>query len=111
MPRCRQPLLVLLLPLSFDVELPLLAPELRRPLPVKLVPVDRQGVVDGDRVTHELSLGGERQLPVREFRFLNLRRALPCRIEHTSPLRLPSWSLLGLCIPARYPRRSATSLF
>src|SRR5436190_17052625 len=72
MPRCRQPLLVLLLPLSFDVELPLLAPEVRRSLPVKLVPVDRQGVVDGDRVAHELSLGRERQLPVLEFRVLDL---------------------------------------
>src|SRR5207302_656262 len=64
-----QPLLVLL-PLNVELLLP--APELRRSLPVKRVPVDRQGVVDGDRVTHELSLGGERQLPVFEFRVLDL---------------------------------------
>src|SRR5207253_227579 len=62
----------LLLPLALNVKLLLLAPELRRSLPLKLVPVDRQGVVDGDRVTHELSHGGERQLPVLEFRFLDL---------------------------------------
>src|ERR1700737_244687 len=48
-----QPLLVLLLPLPLDVELLLLAPDLRCTFPFELVPGDRQLVVDGDRVVHE----------------------------------------------------------
>src|SRR5215470_17325871 len=43
-----RPLLVLLLTLALDVELLLLAPEIRLSLPLELVPFDRQGVVDGD---------------------------------------------------------------
>src|SRR6476620_5105126 len=65
-------LLVPLLALSLDVELLLLAPEIRLSLPLELVPVDLQGVVDGDRVALELPHGGERQLPVLEFRVLEL---------------------------------------
>ena len=55
-----QPLLVLLLPLPLDVELLLLAPEFRRAFPLELVPVNRQRVLDGDLVIHELPHGGER---------------------------------------------------
>src|SRR4051794_25342813 len=36
---------------------PASGPEIRRPLPLELIPVDRQRVVDGDRVTYELSHG------------------------------------------------------
>ena len=70
-----QRLLVLLLPRPLDVKLLFLAPKLRRSLSLELVPVDRQGVVDGDNVIHELPHSGERQLPVLElhiFQFLIL---------------------------------------
>src|SRR5437773_2388600 len=52
-------LLVFLLPLPADVEFLLLAPEFRRAFPRELVPVERQRVLDGDLVTHELPYGGE----------------------------------------------------
>ncbi len=52
--KTHQRLLVLLLPLPLDVELLFLAPKLRRSLSFELVPVDRKGVVDGDRVTSEI---------------------------------------------------------
>src|SRR4051794_35890307 len=74
-------LLVLLLALALDVELPRFAPEIRLALPLELVPVDRQGVVDGDLVLHELPHGGERQLPVLEFRVLE-RLVLLVRPAH-----------------------------
>ena len=73
--RDHQRLLVLLLPRPLDVKLLFLAPKLRRSLSLELVPVDRQGVVDGDNVIHELPYRGERQLPVLElhiFQFLIL---------------------------------------
>src|SRR5436305_2996323 len=76
-----QPLLVLLLPLPLDVELLLLAPEFRRALPLELVPVDRQLVVDGDLVIHELPHGGERQGTVLQFHVLD-RRVLLVRPAH-----------------------------
>ena len=63
-------LLVLLLPLPLDVKLLFLATKLRRSFPLELVPVDRQGVVDRDRVPLELPHGRERQLPVLEFHVL-----------------------------------------
>src|SRR5438105_4447592 len=60
--------LLLLLPRPGDVELLLLPPEFRRAFPRELVPVNRQRVVDGDQVVHELPHDGERQLPILELR-------------------------------------------
>src|SRR6516164_4918 len=54
-------LLALLLPLPFDVELLLLASEIRRGFAFELVPVDRQREIEGELVTHELPHGGIRQ--------------------------------------------------
>src|SRR5262249_33086354 len=54
-------LLVLLLPLPVDIIFLLLAPEFRRAFPLQLVPVNRQRVLDGDLVLHQLPHGGERQ--------------------------------------------------
>src|SRR5262249_5442478 len=71
-----QPLLVLLLPLALDVELPLLAPDIRRALPFELVPVDHELVLDGDLVIHELPHGGERERTVLQFQILEVRRLL-----------------------------------
>src|SRR5258708_13991883 len=71
-----QPLLVLLLPLPLDVELLLLASEFRRAFPLELVPVNRQLVLDGDLVTHELSHGGERQCTVLQLQILEARLLL-----------------------------------
>src|SRR5579859_535803 len=75
--RAAQPLLVLLLllllPLRLDVELLLVAPELCRAFPLQLVPVNRQLVLDGDLVIHELAHGGERQSTVLQFQVLDLR--------------------------------------
>src|SRR6202051_2545145 len=51
-------LLVLLLALALDVEFLLLAPEITLALPLELVPVDRQRVVDGDLVIHDFPHGG-----------------------------------------------------
>src|SRR2546421_4300439 len=64
-----QPLLVLLLPLPLDVELLLLAPELRCALPFELVCVNRQLVLDGDLVIPELPHGGKRQGVVLQLYF------------------------------------------
>jgi hypothetical protein len=50
--RLRDHYLILLLPLPRDIPFLLLAPELRRALPLELVPVNRQLVLDGDRVIH-----------------------------------------------------------
>src|SRR4051812_33643802 len=66
----------LLLPLPLDVELPLLAPDVRRALPLELVPVDLQLVLDGELVIHELPVGGERQFPVLDLHVLELRLLL-----------------------------------
>src|SRR6516225_10216132 len=54
-----QPLLVLLLPLPFDVDLVLLASDFRRELALELVPVELQRVLNGDLVIHDLPHGGE----------------------------------------------------
>src|SRR5262249_28770802 len=69
-------LLVLLLPLPLDVELPLLAPELRGAFPFELVPVDRELVLDGELVIHELPHGGERQSAVLQLQVLEFLRLL-----------------------------------
>src|SRR5271167_4864349 len=69
--QCRQPSLVLLT-LRFDVELLLPAPEFRCALPFEGVPVNRQLVLDGDLITHELPHGRERQLPVLQRHVLEL---------------------------------------
>src|SRR5438128_5504985 len=71
-----QPLLVLLLPLPLDVELLLLAPELRCTFPFELVPGDRERVLDGDLVIHKLPHGREGQIPVLRFHVLEFRRLL-----------------------------------
>src|SRR6476646_7017520 len=71
-----RPLLVLLLPLPLDVELLLLAPEFRRAFPLELVPVNRQLVLDGDLVVHELPHGGERQRTVLQLQVLDVRLLL-----------------------------------
>src|SRR5438874_11056391 len=73
-------LLVLLLPLPLDIKFPLFAPYFRRAFPLELVPVNRQLVLDGDLVIHELPHGGERertvlQLQILEFRLLLVRPA------------------------------------
>src|SRR5262249_57136202 len=67
---------LLLLPLPLDVELPLLAPDLRRGLPLELVPLDRQLVLDGDLHPHHLPIDGERQHPTLERRVLERRLLL-----------------------------------
>src|SRR5947208_11352526 len=65
-------LLVLLLPLPLDIKFPLLAPYFRRAFPLELVPVNRQLVLDGDLVIHELPHGGERQSTVHRLQVLEL---------------------------------------
>src|SRR5215468_2285435 len=57
-------LLIVLLPLALDIPFPLLASEFRRALPLELIPVNRQLVLDGDAVIHprQLPLGGECQV-------------------------------------------------
>src|SRR5262249_4732788 len=70
------PLLVLLLPLPLDVELPLLVPEFRRAFPLELVPVKGQRVLDGDLVIHELPHGGERERTVLQRQVLEVRLLL-----------------------------------
>src|SRR3984893_7021405 len=67
-----QPLLVLLLALPLDVELLLLAPEFRLAFPLELVPVNRQLVVDGDLVIHELPHGGEGESTVLQLQVLEV---------------------------------------
>src|SRR3984893_5736490 len=71
-----QPLLVLLLPLPLDVELLLLAPELRCTFPFELVPGDRELVLDGDLVIHKHPLGGEGQNSFLQFHVLEFRLLL-----------------------------------
>src|SRR5262245_27285743 len=68
-------LLALLLPLPLDVDLPLLAPDFRA-LPLELVAVDLQLVLDGELVIHELPHGGERQSTVLQFHVLEVRLLL-----------------------------------
>src|SRR5262245_25902173 len=53
-------LFIRLLPRPADLEFLFLAPEFRRTFPLQLVPVNRERVVDGDRVIHELPHGGKR---------------------------------------------------
>src|SRR5438874_6376184 len=65
-----QPLLVLFLPLPLDVELLLLAPELRCAFPFELVPADRDLVRDGDLVIHKHPHGGEGQIFVLQSRVI-----------------------------------------
>src|SRR5438132_3996524 len=68
-----QPLLVLLLPLPLDVELLLLAAELRCTFPFELVSGDRELVVDGDLVIHEHPHGREGQIAALQFHVLEFR--------------------------------------
>src|SRR6516162_3556671 len=65
-------LLALLLPLPLDVDLLLLAPGFRRAFPLELVPVNRQLVLDGELVIHELPHGGERQSTVLQLEVLEV---------------------------------------
>src|SRR5690242_17888541 len=62
----------LLLPLPLDVIFPLLAPEFRRAFPLELVPIDRQRVLDGDLIAHELPHGRECQRAVLQLEVLEL---------------------------------------
>src|SRR5438477_11731578 len=64
--------LVLLLPLPLDIKFPLLAPYFRRAFPLELVPVNRQLVLDGELVIHDLPHGGERQSTVLRLQVLEL---------------------------------------
>src|SRR5262245_20227714 len=70
------PLLLLLLPRSRDVELPLLAADLRRGLARELVAVHLQLVLDGYLHVLQLALGRERQLAGLERHVLELRLLL-----------------------------------
>src|SRR5213078_3593860 len=76
-------LLVLLLPHPLDVELLLLAPELRCTFPFELVPGDRELVLDGDLVLHKHPHGGEGQIS-----FLQLH-VLECRLLLVRPAHRP----------------------
>src|SRR6516165_12765737 len=69
-------LLGLLLSLPLDVELLLVASELRGAFPFKLVPVDCELVLDVNLVIHELPHGGERSSAVLQFQVLELLRLL-----------------------------------
>src|SRR5260370_29694970 len=71
-------LLIVLLPLALDIPFPLLAAEFRRALPLELIPVNRQLVLDGDAVIHprQLPLGGECQRTVLQLHVLELRLVL-----------------------------------
>src|SRR3954453_17313744 len=69
-------LLVLLLPLRRDIELPLLASGLHRPLPVELFPLDRRFVFPGEFVIHYHPRGGEGQIAVLHFHVLEIRLLL-----------------------------------
>src|SRR5439155_560350 len=64
------------LPLPFDVELMLLAPEFCRAFPLELVPIERQLVLDGDLVIHELPHGGKSQSIVLQLQVLEVRLLL-----------------------------------
>src|SRR4051794_25825119 len=71
-------LLIVLLPLALDIPFPLLASEFRRALPLELIPVNRQLVLDGDAVIHprQLPHGGECQRTVLQLQVLELRPVL-----------------------------------
>src|SRR5260370_33407226 len=71
-------LLIVLLPLALDIPFPLLASEFRRALPLELIPVNRQLVLDGDAVIHprQLPLGGACQRTVLQLHALELRLVL-----------------------------------
>src|SRR4051794_19155979 len=71
-------LLLVLLPLGLDIPLPLLASEFRRALPLELIPVDRQLVLDGDAVIppRQPPLGGERQRTVHQLQVPELSLVL-----------------------------------
>src|SRR6185312_8259407 len=67
--RTARRLLIILLLLALDIPFPLLASEFRRALPLELIPVNRQLVLDGDAVIHprQLPLGGECQRTVLQL--------------------------------------------
>src|SRR5262249_56598453 len=67
---------VLLLPLPVDIPFLLLAPEFRRAFPLELVPVERQRVLDGDLVIHDLPHGGKSQRIVLQLQVLEVRLLL-----------------------------------
>src|SRR5438270_8131923 len=62
-------LLIVLLPLGLDIPFPPLASEFRRALPLELIPVNRQLVLDGEAFIHptQLPLGGECQRTVLQL--------------------------------------------
>src|SRR5262245_10250840 len=70
------PLLVLFLPVPGDLTFLLLAAEFRRAFPLELVTFNRQRVVDGDFVIHELPHGGKRQSFFLQHRVLEVRLLL-----------------------------------
>src|SRR6476469_9972299 len=72
---------LLLLPLPRDVELPLLTPDVHRPLPLDRVPLDRQLVLDGELHVLQLPVHGEGQHPVLHLRVLELPLLL-VRVDH-----------------------------
>src|SRR5690242_9333730 len=70
--------LIVLLPLGLDIPFPPLAAEFRRALPLELIPVNRQLVLDVDAVIHPAQLphGGECQRTVLQLQVLELRLVL-----------------------------------
>src|SRR5207253_2564385 len=80
------PLLVLFLPLALEVELPLLPPNVDLSLPLELVPLDLQRVLDGELHVVHLPLGGERHLPALELHVLELRLLLVLVGHHPGKL-------------------------
>jgi hypothetical protein len=54
----------------------LLAPEFRRALPLELIPVNLQLVLDGEFVIPDLPLDGERQITVLQLQVPNRRLLL-----------------------------------
>src|SRR5207342_1649923 len=72
-PRRTQPLLLLLLPLPLNIKLRLLAIALHGSFPFELVPINRELVINVDRVLPNHPLGGERQLRVLQFHVLEFR--------------------------------------
>src|SRR5262249_49688345 len=73
--RTAQPLRALLLALPLDVDLPLLAPDLRA-LPLELVAVEFQLVLHGKLVIQNLPHGGKSQSIVLQFHVLEVRLLL-----------------------------------
>jgi len=65
-------LLVVLLPLSVDIPLLLLAAEFRRAFSLEAVAVDRQGVLDGDLEVHDLPHVGKRDSAVLQLQVLEV---------------------------------------